>query len=885
MKRLVVGILAHVDAGKTTLSEAILYLSGSLRKLGRVDHRDAFLDTFQLERQRGITIFSKQAEFSLPGADFTLLDTPGHVDFSSEMERTLQVLDCAVLVISAGDGVQGHTRTLWELLRRAGIPTFLFVNKMDLAGSEEGPLLAQLRSTLSPRCVSFSSQRPPAALFEELAVGSEEALSEYLESGALRDETVAQLFANRQVFPCLFGSALKLQGVDELLGGLQRYVQMPAYPAAFGAKVFKITRDEQGTRLAYLKITGGSLRVKDPLQLPGQGPEEGGMREEKVDQIRLYSGARYKTLEKAESGMICAVTGLSGAFPGLGLGFAENAPRPQLQPVLTYQIFLPEGSAVYPAYQRLRQLEEEEPSLHLRFDEGRSSISAQLMGEVQMEVLQQLALSRFGLAITFGDAKILYKETIAAPVEGVGHFEPLRHYAEVHLLMEPAPPGSGLLFESRCDEEVLAAPFQRLVLTHLKEKEHLGVLCGAPITDMKITLMAGRAHLKHTEGGDFREATYRAVRQGLQSAQSVLLEPYYELRLRLTPGQVGKALSDLQKRGAELSPPGQEGEMAVLCAVAPVSAMEGYAAAVRAYAGPEGRFTARFLEYRPCKDAAKVAAKVGYRSERDLENPADSVFCIHGAGVVVKWNEVPSYMHLPSCLPKKAAEEKEAGPALSPRGRIDEEELRAIFERTYGPIRRKTAAAPAKEAAPAFREEEWLSSPEAEYLLVDGYNVIYGWDELKALSAANMDSARTALLEVLSNYAGFHPCEVIVVFDAYKTQRASSEAVRYSNIWVVYTKEAQTADAYIEMATYKMKKHGRVRVATSDGAEQMIVLGHGAGRLSARMLKEEVEDANRAISQTLAEYTRQIQARERAAHRESAAAAAAKFEQEEGPGR
>ena len=865
-KQLCVGLLAHVDAGKTTLSEGLLYESGQLRRLGRVDHRDAFLDTDDQEQERGITIFSKQARLSLDGLDLTLLDTPGHVDFSSEMERTLQVLDYAILVISGTDGVQGHTATLWRLLARYHIPTFLFVNKMDLAGTDRAALLGQLHSRLSGGCVDFS-----APDWEESAALCDDGILEkYLEEGGLDDGDVISLIRHRKVFPCWFGSALKLDGVAELLRGIGRYAVPPLYPKEFGAKVFKIARDPQGARLTYLKVTGGSLRVKALLtnRRPG-GPEPAEpLWEEKADQLRLYSGPQYRLAETVPAGTVCAVTGLSRTYPGQGLGVEPESSVPMLEPVLSYQVCLPEGANVHTVLRQLGQLEEEDPQLHIVWDETAREIRLQLMGQVQLEVLRRLIQERFGLEVTFGAGSVLYKETILEPVEGVGHFEPLRHYAEVHLLLEPGEPGSGLRFDTACSEDQLDRNWQRLILTHLAEKEHRGVLTGAPITDMKITLVAGRAHVKHTEGGDFRQATYRAVRQGLRCARSVLLEPWYDLRLEVPADQVGRAMADVQRMGGSCQPPEPLGEMSLLTGSVPVSEVGDYALQVAAYTRGLGRLSCVPAGYRPCHDPEAVIAAAGYDSDRDVDNPADSVFCGHGAGFVVRWDQVRDYMHVDSGLSWEIVEQEEApAPAVPRRGSVysgsleADEELKAIFERTYGPIqRRDLRPQPKPRKRDELPERQTILSPQElgpEYLLVDGYNIIFAWDELKAISQENLDAARQRLMDILSNYQGYRRCEIILVFDAYKVPRGVGEVSRYHNIYVVYTKEAETADAYIEKATYALsrKKH-RVRVATSDNAEQLIILGHGALRVPAAAFHAEVEQAAGQIAALLAQQNR-----------------------------
>ena len=852
MDKLAVGILAHVDAGKTTLSEGMLYRRGAIRKLGRVDHRDAFLDTDALERERGITIFSKQAAFSLPTRHIALLDTPGHVDFSSEAERTLQVLDYAILVVSGTDGVQGHTQTLWRLLARYQVPTFLFVNKMDLPGPGKEALMEQLRRLLGSGCVDFSS--PGEEWMEEAALCDEELMERYLSTGRVEDGDAAALVAGRQLFPCYFGSALRLEGVDQLLEGLERYTQIPRRREGFGAKVYKVSRDSQGARLTWLKVTGGTLRVKDLLSREGEAPWK-----EKVDQIRLYSGAKYQAVEEAGPGTVCAVPGRSRPPPGEGLGVEADSPLPVLEPVFAYQVILPEGCDPHTVLGKLRQLEEEDPQLHLVWNQALGEIHLQLMGEVQLEILVRLCRERFGLEISFGPGKVLYKETILEPVEGVGHFEPLRHYAEVHLILAPAPRGSGLRIATSCSEDQLDRNWQRLILTHLGEKEHLGVLTGSPITDMTITLAAGKAHLKHTEGGDFRQATYRAVRQGLRKAHSILLEPWYQFRLVLPADQVGRAMADIQQIGGRFSPPQLEGEEAQLLGNAPVAAMGNYQREVTIYTKGRGRLFCSLSGYEPCQHREEVIAAAGYDCQRDLDNPADSIFCDHGAGVVVPWDQVEGRMHLPSVLrPKEAELRPLEGPALRPReykdAREEDRDLAAIYQRTYGEGSWQPPPPPRTQVR--ARTAELSFDPNEggkDYLLVDGYNIIFAWDQLKELARDNLDAARQALMDILANYRGFVNCEVILVFDAYKVHRNAGEVARYHQIYVVYTREAETADMYIEQATYEIGKKNRVRVATSDGMEQLIILGHGALRLSARALWEEVCQVNGQIARIIEE--------------------------------
>ena len=863
MKKLAVGILAHVDAGKTTLTEGLLYRGGQLKKLGRVDHRDAFLDTGALERERGITIFSKQARLPLPGAEVTLVDTPGHVDFSSEMERTLQVLDYAVLVVSGTDGVQGHTRTLWRLLEQYRIPAFLFINKMDLPGADRGAVLEQLRTQLGEGCVDFG--QPEAALWEQVALCGEEALERYLEQGKLSHRDAAELIRRRRLFPCLFGSALRLEGVDALLEVLERDTLAPVYGPDFGARVYKIARDSQGGRLTWLKVTGGTLRVKDLVTNRRAGLPEDRVWSEKVDQIRFYSGEKYRLAEQAPAGSVCAVTGLSRTLPGEGLGAERTAPAPQLEPVLTYQVLLEEGADLHAALDKLRQLQEEDPQLHIVWNRSLRQIHVQLMGEVQLEVLQRLIADRFGLAVSFGPGSIVYRETIAAPVEGVGHYEPLRHYAEVHLLLEPLERGSGLQFAADCPEDRLERGWQRLILTHLEEKEHLGVLTGSPITDLRITLVDGRAHEKHTEGGDFRQATYRAVRQGLMEAESVLLEPWYDFRLEVPQACVGRAMHDLQRMGGRTQPPETGGESVLLTGAAPVAALRDYAREVAAYTRGSGRLLCALRGYEPCREQAAAVRAREYDPLRDLDNPADSIFCAHGAGFSVPWDQVKARMHVDSGL-RLGTEEPDGREAEQPArrggsyaaGAALDQELQAIFERTYGPVKRRPIPPPARPRTESQQEKRSVPSrpEEPEYLLVDGYNIIFAWDELKDAAHASLDAARQLLMDLLSNYQGFRSCVVILVFDAYKVPRATQDVSRYHNIYVVYTKQAETADAYIEKATYELGRHHRVRVATSDGTEQLIILGHGALRLSARAFRAEVEQAGSQMAAILARNNR-----------------------------
>ncbi len=913
-KKAVVGILAHVDAGKTTLAEGILYLSGALRKLGRVDHRDAFLDNYELERARGITIFSKQALVTLGDWELTLLDTPGHVDFSAEMERTLQVLDAAILLVSGADGVQGHVETLWRLLARYRVPVFLFINKMDQEGTDRAALLKEVQQRLDERCVGFSVDRmePEEAKnrrkkgepvntrevwLENTAMCEESLMEEYLESGTLSEDGIRCAIADRKVFPCFFGSALKLTGVEEFLEGLQQYLSVRSGPegSEFGARVFKISRDPQGNRLTHMKITGGSLKVKSVID------------GEKVDQIRIYNGAGYKLAEEVCQGTVCAVTGLFHTRSGQGLGSEQEGEVPLLEPVLTYQIRIPEGSDAATVLGKLRRLEEEIPELHIVWKEAVGEIHAQVMGEVQIEILKSLIRERFGLYVEFDEGSIVYKETIAAPVEGIGHFEPLRHYAEVHLLMEPLEPGSGLQFAAACSEDVLDRNWQRLVLTHLEERKHVGVLTGSEITDMKITLVAGRAHLKHTEGGDFRQATYRAVRQGLRKAESILLEPVYEFSLEVPSEATGRAMTDLQKMQGSFQPPEINGEFTVLRGKAPVVNMRGYQSEVISYTRGRGRLICILSGYEPCHNALEVIERIGYDPEADLENPAGSVFCAHGAGFVVSWDQVERYAHVESGIDMKSIESAtyrhdagwsalsvampdEAGQAGrrkdSDAGRsssesraysssgsgayASDEELEEIFVRTYGPIKRdrnrfnrnrgqeileSRVGNPVRESQnpvggkqnPVGRKQNPTREKQEEYLLVDGYNIIFAWEDLRELSEVSIDAARSKLMDILCNYQGFCQNTVILVYDAYKVKGNPGSVERYHNIYVVYTKEAETADQYIEKTVHQIGKKYQVTVATSDALEQMIIWGEGAVRMSAAGLREEIRNVNAQI--------------------------------------
>ena len=880
MENIVMGILAHVDAGKTTLSEGMLYLSGTVRKLGRVDHKDAFLDTYSLERDRGITIFSKQAVFSLGNRRINLLDTPGHVDFSAEMERTLQVLDYAVLVISGADGVQGHTETLWKLLKLYEIPTFIFINKMDQPGTDRESLLTELKERLDEGCIVFGKGKNVESL-EEIAMTDEAVLDYFMEHETVRNEDICRLIRERKIFPCYFGSALKLDGVQELLAGFEEYMKPFDGKKEFGARVFKISRDDKGERLTFLKVTGGKLVVKMPIN-----------KEEKINQIRIYSGAKYEAVNEVEAGGVCAVTGLSSSYIGQGLGVEKGTAAPFLEPVLTYQMILPEGADTTKVLRELKQLEEEEPLLNIVWNPALEEIHVQLMGEVQTEILKTMIAERFHLDVEFGTGKIVYKETIKSPVVGVGHYEPLRHYAEVHLKMEPLEAGSGLVFDTDCSEDVLDRNWQRLILTHLQEREHPGVLTGAPITDMKITIVAGRAHLKHTEGGDFRQATYRAVRQGLKSAESVLLEPWYSFVLEVPSEQVGRAMSDIGQMNGSFEGPEAENKqgMVRLTGTAPASEMRDYQREVWAYTKGRGRITLTLKGYEPCHNAEEVIEEIGYDSERDVDNPIGSVFCAHGAGFLVKWDEVPEYMHIKEdFLAEKPGIEQDEMMAVQMGNHCnysggysssydDDPELLTIMEREFGSkqeerdryssYRKQTVSTPVRHTT-VIKENE----PKKEYLLVDGYNIIFAWEELNELAKASIDAARNKLMDILSNYQGFSGCTLILVFDAYKVKGNQGEVQKYHNIYVVYTKEAETADQYIEKTTHEIGRKYKVTVATSDALEQVIVMGQGAYRISARDFYEEVERTEKQIQEInerergekrnyLLDYAREEDARE-----------------------
>lgn len=894
MKKLVVGILAHVDSGKTTLSEAMLYTAGKIRKLGRVDHRDAYLDTDVQERERGITIFSKQAVFTYDGMEITLLDTPGHVDFSAEMERTLQVLDYAILVINGMDGVQSHTDTLWKLLKRYEIPTFIFVNKMDMDGADKDAVFQNIRKKLDGDCVDFSSGDRD----EQIAMADERLLDTYLDSGTVETEDIIEAILDRKIFPCFWGSALKLSGVQELLDAMNTYMVMPAYNAEFGGRIFKISRDAKGERLTYMKVTGGSLKCREQIE----GTEG------KVNQIRIYSGARYETVEEAPAGMVCAVTGLGETSAGQGVGCEQGNMFAGLEPVLSYKVSYPEDKDAVVVLRDIRQLEEEEPELHVEFAQETREIFVKVMGQVQLQVLTQIVKDRFGYLISFDMGRIIYKETLAEPIMGVGHFEPLRHYAEVHLLMEPLEPGSGMQFDTICSEDVLDKNWQRLILTHLEEKEYRGVLTGAPITDMKITVTAGRAHQKHTEGGDFRQATYRAVRQGLMMGECRLLEPVYAFRLEIPTEMTGRAMNDITRMHGRFAQPEIEGEMSILTGTAPVATMQGYQQDVTAYTRGQGKLSCTLQGYEPCHNEDEVLEASTYDPELDMANPASSVFCAHGAGYIVDWYDVYDMMHVKedpgfalagmedvlrniTSEPAEADEDNRKRMARERQGAgvpvYDEKELEDIFVRTYGSNSRENAAynkAGFNRYNKSVSEADWyvkkaeehgksktagaqapavgsktadtgIARPgayrkqkgEKEYLLVDGYNVIFEWDDLKALAAVNIDSARDKLIDVMSNYQGYVGCELILVFDAYKVKQNPGSITKHGNIHVVYTKEAETADMYIEKTTHELGRKYKVTVASSDGLEQLIIMGQGALRMSSRGLREEVERVNQIL--------------------------------------
>lgn len=876
MRRLIVGILAHVDAGKTTLAESMLYHTGRIRKIGRVDHKDTFLDTHELERNRGITIFAKQAVFLMDNLEITLLDTPGHVDFSTEMERTLQVLDYAILVISGSDGIQGYTETLWKLLEEYKIPTFIFINKMDLDGTDQNIILEELKKRIHDGCVNFNTEPDSRAWMENIAMCDEALLDKYIHHYRLDKKDIMDLIVRRRVFPCYFGSALRLQGIEDLLQGIERYTIIPSYQKEFGAKIYKIARDAQGNRLTFMKITGGSLKVKKLLtnqknHRNNQSSlyEKDTIWEEKVDQIRIYSGNKYESIEEAEAGRVCAVTGLNYTYPGESLGIEKLSIKPILSPVLNYRILLPPEIDSSVMLSKLRLLEEEDPQLHILWLEQLKEIHVQLMGEIQKEILKSIILERFGIEVEFGTGNIVYKETIIEPIVGMGHFEPLRHYAEVHLLLEPDERGSGLSFASSCSEDILDRNWQRLILTHMAEKEHVGVLTGSPITDMKITLIAGRSHQKHTEGGDFREATYRGIRQGLKSGKSVLLEPYYDFQLDIPSTAVGRAMSDIGRMHGEFEPPQIQGEKCIIIGHGPVVTMNGYQTEVNSYTSGRGRFYCTFRGYDLCHNAEEVIEELGYDSEMDRENPTSSIFCTHGTGYMVEWDRVKEYIHLDSGWRMEGLDtvddleqrKREIDSKAAIRNSLQEEkELEEIFTRTYGPIKqrhnleqRRFGYEKKKEPMQYQSVQSWGDRTKKEliqdYLLVDGYNIIFAWEELRELAQENLDAARYKLIDILCNYQAFKKCILILVFDAYKVKGGVGTIQEYHNIHVVYTKEAETADAYIEKTVHKIARQHRVVVATSDALEQLIIMGQGAARLSANDLKEEINRIQEQIRQ------------------------------------
>ena len=836
-----IGLLAHVDAGKTTLSEALLYVCGTRRTLGRVDHGDAYLDTHNLERARGITIFSKQAMLSTPTLDITLVDTPGHVDFAAEAERSLSILDCAVLVISGTDGVQAHTVTLWRLLERYHVPTFLFINKMDLPGTDRKKLLEQLQRELGTGCVDFTVDFEEIA--ESCAMCDEALLETYLETGTVTQNNLRGLISDRKVFPCCFGSALKLQGVEEFLEILTTYAPQREYPDEFGAKVYKITRDPQGNRLTWMKITGGNLKNREIVRYVNQNGES---TEEKVVQLRLYSGEKFTAPESVSAGMLCAATGLSGTFAGQGLGTEPAGKPPVLEPVMTYRVELPKGCDPATVMPKLRQLEEEDPQLHLIWAVG--NIHVQIMGRVQLEIFRSLVQQRFGLDITLGTGRIFYKETIENTVEGVGHYEPLRHYAEVHLLLEPLPRGSGLVFDSVCSTDVLDGPYQSLIMSHLSEKAHKGVLVGGPITDMKISLLVGKAHLKHTEGGDMRQATYRAIRQGLMQAKSAILEPWYSFTLTLPTETVGRAITDIRAIGGEIEAPENSGTLSTLKGLVPASELQDYADTVASYTQGRGRLQIALHGYAPCHNPEAVIKEAAYDPEADLENTPDSVFCAHGAGFTVKWHEVKNYMHLESGL-----KEEKAPQIIQRNTRIDDKELEAIMEREFGPVKRPLYRTP--ENRPAT-EEVSIKAPKRKALIVDGYNIIFAWDDLAALAKEDLEAARKKLCDILSNYAGFKKCYLVLVFDGWKTKGNPGSKEQFHNIQVVFTKEGETGDAYIESLVAQIGPNYAVRVASSDGLVQLASFRTGVLRMSSRELWEEIEAANREMAPYLNQKSR-----------------------------
>ena len=847
MKKTVIGILAHVDAGKTTLSEALLYTAGQLKKLGRVDNKSAFLDNYELERRRGITIFSKQAVLRTENTEITLLDTPGHIDFSSEAERTLQVQDYAVLVISARDGVQPHTETLWRLLLRYNVPVFIFVNKMDLEGSDKNRVLAELKKHLSENCADFTASDDE--ICENAAFCNEKLMEKYIEEGSLSDVEIAKAIRERNIFPCWFGSALKLDGVAEFIEGLEKYTLQTEYRPEFGARVFKIARDPQGNRLTYMKITGGSLKARSIVSYMPKGSEE--QIEEKVNMLRIYSGEKFESSDTVQAGGICAVLGLSATYPGQGIGFEKELLKPMLEPVLTYRVILPKDISSVEFLPKLKQIEEEDPQL-LVSSNAAGEIYVHLMGEIQAEVLKSLVEDRFGVSVDFDSGSVIYKETVAAPVEGVGHFEPLRHYAEVHLLIEPGEPESGITVNSLCREEVLGKNWQRLILTHILEKTHSGVLIGAPLADVKITLVAGRAHIKHTEGGDFRQATYRALRQGLMKAKNVLLEPYYAFRLEIPAEQLGRAINDIRIMDGKISSPESNGITAVINGRAPVSEMRSYAKDVMAYTKGKGKLSLFSDGYAPCHNAEKVIDAAKYNPESDIANTPDSVFCSHGAGINVKWYDVEKYMHVTSGMDVETGDKIPSmpNPKLLKRNlNIDDKELEAIMEREFGPIRRRQYS----EAVLDTPKTAHAAERKKEYIIVDGYNLIFAWDGLAALAKENFDAARHILTDILCNYRGYTKCELVLVFDGYKVKGNAGEKSDYNGIHLVFTKENETGDMYIEKLVEEVGKNYSVKVVTSDNLIQVSALRAGVLRVPAREFIKEIERVNDQIKEIIAE--------------------------------
>ena len=850
MKRIVTGILAHVDAGKTTLSEGLLYCGGEIRKLGRVDAQNTFLDTDEIERKRGITIFSKQAIISVNDTCITLLDTPGHIDFSAEAERTLSVLDYAILVVSATDGIQSHTKTLWQLLKKHHIPTFVFINKLDLSGADKTRVIDELKNDFGANFVDFCDEDNDR-LLENIAVCDEDVMHTYLETGEIDEKLVVNAIKTRNIVPCFSGSALKMEGVESFLKAFVRLVKQEKPLVEFGAKIFKISTDDKGNRLTFMKITGGSLKVKSLVQ---SGEEYS----EKINEIRIYSGDKYKSIDVAETGMVCAVTGLTRTYAGQGIGFEKNSGKLVSEPIFNYRVILPDGVDSATALGYFKQLEQEETQLNVSWNEHLKEIQLRIMGEIQLEVLKQLVSKRFDMNVEFEEGRIVYKETISNRVEGVGHYEPLRHYAEVHLLLEPLPRGEGLKFETDCSEDELDRNWQRLILTHLMEKQHIGVLTGSPVTDMKITLKSGRAHLKHTEGGDFRQATYRAVRHGLRMANSVLLEPYYAFELLIPHENVGRAMTDLDMMGAEFSMPETRGDMTKISGKVAADSIRNYQKEIIGYTRGKGKLSCKFSGYDECKKPEKVIEEIGYNADSDIENTADSVFCSHGAGYNVKWDDVTDHMHLESILKPKREESAYEGGGRNANISASDDELMKIFERTYGKIKTENpnrVMRTEKDVETVKKHHAQNRVFDKEYLLIDGYNIIFAWEDLKGISKDNLESARAKLIEKMTTYKVFKKCEIIIVFDAYKVKGNPGELENIDGITVVYTKEAQTADSYIEKCAKVLSKNYKVTVATSDNLEQLIIFGNGAYRMSAKALKEDVDRVDETIRQMLDMYS------------------------------